>query len=221
MATPTPMTIIVQIDGFCNCNGCIQKVKKTLRDLGGVKLLAMNPELGEFIISTANHVDVIKFAIQQTFPKKDVIVSPKLSHPNQIPTSITPQNPLPLVNPPNVHEIAKALVTVSHAEGLESVEFKQSNTLKVKFRSRENQVNQPSTSGSSSSSYARGSGGHFKDDGFGDVPGLPPPPPNASEPSAPLIPLSEDYVYGYPADQLYGGRRSSKYDDPRGCCAIL
>ncbi|KAI3721167.1 hypothetical protein L2E82_32172 [Cichorium intybus] len=223
--TTTPMTIVLQINPFCNCYGCVQKVKKTLRDLGGVKLLAMNPEIGEFTLLTAEHPDVIKFALKQTFPKKEIILS--LEHPNQLPAFNNPNNlitrqpPVSLVAPlntANVHDLATAFVTMSHAEGLESMEFNQSSTFKINFTNRENQ---PSTSRSSLGHNIRDTGGvHVKDDGCEYAHPLQPPPPDTTKPSAPLIPTTENHVYGYPAE-LYGVRRSSEYDDPHGCCTIL
>ncbi|KAL7614992.1 uncharacterized protein LOC111905734 [Lactuca sativa] len=227
--TTTPMTIVLQIDPFCNCEGHIHQVKKTLRDIGGVKLLAMNPEMGKFTILTAKHPEVIKFAFTQTFRKKNIILS--LEHPNQLPgfnnpdnlMNISRQTPVSFATPlgtADVHDIAKAFVTMSHAKGLKAMEFTQSNTIKMNFTNRDN--DQPSTSRSSLIHNVRDDhdGVHVKYDGFEYGPPLPPPPPNTTKPSAPLIPTTENYVYGHPAE-LYGVPRSSRYDDPHGCCTIL
>ncbi|CAH1424434.1 unnamed protein product [Lactuca virosa] len=138
-----PKTIILQIDQFCNCDGCIQKVKNTFCELGGVKLLEMNPEIGKFIISTTKHSDVIKYALERTFSKKKVILFENPKHPcqppihnhqnviinhnhiYQVPSSITT----------NAYDVAKVLATTTHAKGLQSVEITH---MKLNFNNFEN-----------------------------------------------------------------------------------
>ncbi|CAH1438639.1 unnamed protein product [Lactuca virosa] len=139
--TSTEMTIV--INGFCNCDGCIQKVKKTLGELGDVKLLAMNPEIGKFTILTAKHPEVIKFSLERTT---------------------------------DVHDIAKTLMTILHAKGLESVEYNQWSSLKINFT---NHGIQPSTSRSSSTKIQNVAG-------YNDFEYAPPLPPNPVKPSAPF-----------------------------------
>ncbi|KAI3793344.1 hypothetical protein L1987_35961 [Smallanthus sonchifolius] len=121
----TPMTITLQIDQFCNCKGCIRKVKKTLSKLGDVKLLAMGVDIGTFTILTTNHPKEIKYTLKHVFPKKNIILSPETDHP-------FPQH-LPRVN-----DIATALATMSQVKGLESMEFTQSTSFKFKFSNRHN-----------------------------------------------------------------------------------
>ncbi|KAD7480092.1 hypothetical protein E3N88_03228 [Mikania micrantha] len=116
--TRAPMKITLEIDPFCNCEGCIEKVKSALCKLDDVNFLAMNPDIEKFTILTTEHPDVIKHALNDTFPKKKIILSPEIN------------NPYPL-HVPDVDVIAKALVTTSQAKGLDSVEYTQSNTFKL------------------------------------------------------------------------------------------
>ncbi|KAL4576249.1 hypothetical protein LXL04_012340 [Taraxacum kok-saghyz] len=125
-------TIVLQIDEFCNCEGCIQKVKKTFYELGGVKLLKMDPEIGKFTISTARQANTIKYALECTFSKKNVVIFENHRQASQPPSIHNHQNvtinnynhiyqaPTPCTT--NVYDVAKALAT-SHAKGLQSVEI--------------------------------------------------------------------------------------------------
>ncbi|KAI3705133.1 hypothetical protein L1987_75366 [Smallanthus sonchifolius] len=47
------------------------------------------------------------------------------------------------------------------------------------------------------------------------------PPRAATEPSAPLLPVAEHAVYGYPPPGVYGVTRTRSHDDPNGCCTIM
>ncbi|KAI3799827.1 hypothetical protein L1987_35131 [Smallanthus sonchifolius] len=71
--TTAPMTIALQIDRFCNCDGCIRKVKKALGKFDDAKLLEMDPEMGLFMILATTHPDAIKCAIKRPFPNKEII----------------------------------------------------------------------------------------------------------------------------------------------------
>lgn len=217
-----PTSINLQIDRFCNCEGCIQKVKTTFRELGGVKMLAMDPDNGIFTILTAKPTEIVQSALQKKLKKNVNIQQETGSLPNSLSAFNNPRNlisPSSLVIPQgnvDVHDLANALVTISHAEGLQSVEYTQSNTFKFNFN---NPKNRPSTSWSPITSHnIRGSNGVY----YEDVPPLPPPPPPTTEPSAPLIPTSQYQVYGYPSE-FYGFPKSSMndYDDPQDCCNIL
>ncbi|KAI3793348.1 hypothetical protein L1987_35965 [Smallanthus sonchifolius] len=122
-----PMTFILKIDPFCNCDGCIHKVKKVFRKLDDVKLLEMNPGIGNFTISTTQHPEVIKYVLKQAFPNKNIIISQKMNR------------SYPMYVPPSVDDVAKALVTMSQVKGLESVEYTQSNVFKLNFINPHNQ----------------------------------------------------------------------------------
>ncbi|KAI3793347.1 hypothetical protein L1987_35964 [Smallanthus sonchifolius] len=69
-STATLMTIALQIDPFCNCKGCMKKVKKAV---GDVKLLEMDPEMGKLIFLTTSHPDAIKDAFKSQFSKRKII----------------------------------------------------------------------------------------------------------------------------------------------------
>lgn len=111
MANPT--TIVIQIDKFCNCEGCIKKVKKALRKLDDVTLLTMDPDIGKFTIKTTKHPQVIEHALKQPFPKRNIT----MSH-------------------PHVDNIATTLVIMPQGQGLESMEYTQSSTFKFNFTNR-------------------------------------------------------------------------------------
>ncbi|KAL8193001.1 hypothetical protein R6Q57_027449 [Mikania cordata] len=179
--TRAPMKIALEIDPFCNCEGCIEKVKSALCKLDDVNFLAMNPDIGKFTILTTEHPDVIKYALNDTFPKKKIILSQEIN------------NPYPL-HVPDVDAIAKALVTMSQAKGLDSVEYTQSNTFKLNFT-------QPTLSSIPPTVVNLGAsnGDHPE-----DAPPLPPPPPPQTNirPSAPPIPTTPNLVYGYPPKRV-------------------
>ncbi|KAJ9540067.1 hypothetical protein OSB04_026573 [Centaurea solstitialis] len=69
MAANIPRVIDLQINQFCNCDGCIRRVKTMLEDVGGVELLSMDPETGKLTVSTAKHPQVIQFALQRKLRK--------------------------------------------------------------------------------------------------------------------------------------------------------
>ncbi|KAI3748731.1 hypothetical protein L6452_12015 [Arctium lappa] len=210
MAATTPIVIDLQINRFCNCDGCIRKVKTTLEEVGGIELLSMDLDTGKLTISTAKHPQVIQFALQKKF-KKIVDILPQQMIIN------TPNYTLSASN--NAQDMAEALVKISRARGLESVEYRQSNTYKFNF-------NQPSLSRLPAATYhddVRGSnnGVRIKDVESEYV--MPPPPPATTEPSAPLIPATQDQVTGYLADQFYDTNfsKSARNDHPHDCCTIL
>ncbi|KVI09791.1 uncharacterized protein LOC112529366 [Cynara cardunculus var. scolymus] len=204
MAVTIPILIDLQINQFCPCEGCIRRVKTTLREVGGVELLSMDLDTGKLTISTAKHPQVIQFALQKKFKKVVDILPQEINRLFGFDT--------------NVQDMAEALVKVSHAKGLESVEYRQSNTLKFNF-------NQPSSSSSRlpTATYhdVRGSNGvRITADDYEYV--VPPPPPPTAEPSAPLIPTTQDQVTGYPADQFYGTfSKTSRNHHSHDCCTIL
>ncbi|KAC9644526.1 hypothetical protein E3N88_45471 [Mikania micrantha] len=184
--TRAPMKITLEIDPFCNCEGCIEKVKSALGKLD-VKFSAMNPDIGKFTILTTEHPDVIKYALNDTFPKK-----------KEITLSQETNNPYPL-HAPHVDAdaiaiaIANALVIMSQAKRLESVEYTKSNTFKLNFT-------RPALSSIPPTVVNLGApnGDHPE-----DAPPLPPPPQTNIRPSAPPIPTTPNLVYGYPPKELY------------------
>ncbi|KAI3799829.1 hypothetical protein L1987_35133 [Smallanthus sonchifolius] len=172
-----PMRITLQIDPFCNCKGCIRKVKKALSKLGDVKLLAMGLDIETFTILTTNHPEEIKYALKHVFPKKNIILSQETDH------------PYPL-HVPHVNDIATALVTMSQVKGLESMEFTQSNTFKFNFTNRHNHSTLSSLLPTLHN--IRGYNGNVPPEH------APPPPQTSIRPSAPPILTTPDLVYGYP-----------------------
>nr|GFA97422.1 heavy metal-associated domain, HMA [Tanacetum cinerariifolium] len=191
MATSTKYEL--QIIPCDMCNGCIDKVKKVLRRLAGVKLLTMDFENEKFTISSvAEHPEVIKFAIEQKFRRKLVILLPEINHPN--PLVLTQYIPIAQNlssrggNARRLQEMPEALVTLSQAQGLESGEFTQTITLRINFTNNEYQ---PNTSRNS-----------------------PPLPPPNTQPSPPPNPTTQEYVYGAPRisnTQDYVYRYPSEY----------
>ncbi|KAI3793345.1 hypothetical protein L1987_35962 [Smallanthus sonchifolius] len=100
-----PMTTTLQTDPFCNCEGCIDKVKKTLRKFD-IESLSVDPETGEFTFFTTKHPEVIKYALKGTFPKRNITVSQETNHPNPMPppppqTNIMPSAP-PIPTTPDI-----------------------------------------------------------------------------------------------------------------------
>lgn len=204
MAATTPIVVDLQINRFCNCDGCIRKVKTTLGEVGGVELLSLDPDTGKLTISTAKHPQVIQFALQKKFKKVVDILPQEMINPRNY--TLSASN--------NVQDMAEALMKISHAKGLESVEFRQSNTYKFNF-------NQPSSSRLPAARHhdVRGSNGvQIKDVDSEYV--MPPPPPPTTKPSAPLIPTTQDQVTGYPADQFYGTFSRNDHHS-HDCCTIL
>ncbi|KAC9644522.1 hypothetical protein R6Q59_008913 [Mikania micrantha] len=184
----TPMTITVQIDQFCNCEGCIKKVKKAVGKPNDVKFLAMDPDMGKFRILTTVDPNTIKRNLNNMFSKKNIIVSQEINHP--YPLNPYPLNPYP-VHVPDVGAIAKALVTMSQVKGLDSVEYTQSNTFKLNFTKPTLSSRPPTVQ------YLGSSNGDHPEDAP-PLP-LPPPPPQTNiRPSAPPIPTTPYLVYGYP-----------------------
>ncbi|GJV06365.1 heavy metal-associated domain, HMA containing protein [Tanacetum coccineum] len=143
MATSTKYEL--QIIPCDMCNGCINKVKKVLRRLAGVKLLTTDFENEKFTISSVvEHPEVIKFAIEQEFRRKRVILLPEINHPNPlVPTQYMPipQNLSSRGGNARVHDMPEALVTLFQTQGLQSGEFTQTNTLRINFTNNEYQQN--------------------------------------------------------------------------------
>ncbi|GKD10750.1 heavy metal-associated domain, HMA containing protein, partial [Tanacetum coccineum] len=106
------------------------KVKKVLRRLAGVKLLTTDFENEKFTISSVvEHPEVIKFAIEQKFRRKRVILLPEINHPNPlVPTQYMPipQNLSSRGGNARVHDMPEALVR---------------NTLRINFTNNEYQQN--------------------------------------------------------------------------------
>lgn len=124
----TSSTIVVHINPFCKCEGHIKEMKMALGKLDDVKFLSMDLENGKYTILTTHHPEAIKYALKNAFPKKDINVSQELGHSYSQPLCM-----------PNVNDIASALVTMSQAKGIESVEYTQSNTFRLTIANRYNQ----------------------------------------------------------------------------------
>ncbi|KAL4576250.1 hypothetical protein LXL04_012341 [Taraxacum kok-saghyz] len=128
----THKTYELQIDHFCNCEGHIKEVKDAFREVGGVKLSAMNPDKGKFTIITTKHPDEIKNALKRTFAKKKITIFEK-PKPASRPPSIHNHQNLTINNyhfhqetPPEAthfDDMARALKKLSHVPGVESAEI--------------------------------------------------------------------------------------------------
>ncbi|KAI3519906.1 hypothetical protein L1887_09126 [Cichorium endivia] len=107
----------------------------------------MDPEIGKFTISTTKHPDAIKYALERAFSKKKVILFENPKHQSQ-PRSIHNHqnviinnniNHIYQVSPPtprttNFDDMARALATVSHVQGLQSLEITH---MKLNFNNSE------------------------------------------------------------------------------------
>ncbi|KAI3748737.1 hypothetical protein L6452_12022 [Arctium lappa] len=166
-----------------------------MHQIGGVELVEFNPDSGILTILTSKHPEVIKDAFERKTKKKIVILSEGIR---------PPQGAI------NVQDLAEALIRVSQAEGLNSIELVgdlNSNSFRLNFNQRI-----PGTS----SVYNEDVETEF----------FPLPPRTTIEPSAPpLFPGTADHevpVYGYPPE--YYGLPTSCNDDnsnPSRCCTIL
>ncbi|PWA82579.1 Heavy metal-associated domain, HMA [Artemisia annua] len=116
MATSTKYEL--QIIPCDMCNGCINKVKKVLRRLVGVKLLTTDFENEKFTISSVfEHPEVIKFALEKKFRRKRVILLPEINHPNPlVPTHYMPipQNPSSRGGNARVHDMPQMITLRVH-----------------------------------------------------------------------------------------------------------
>lgn len=195
MAT-SATTIDLQILRFHNCGRCIHKVKRALRKIQGVRLIESDPENGIFTISTVvKNTDEIRADLQKKFDNKTIILLPKKKPIN---SSAHQSNSCVRSREGSVDDfmdMTEMLTKLPGAERLKSVELGQ-NVLKVKYYEK-----QPINSSFENVPLAR----------FEYV-----TPPFGSEPSAPLLPVMESCVYGYPVGSY--GYSTTSTDDYTHCC---
>nr|GEZ37231.1 hypothetical protein [Tanacetum cinerariifolium] len=72
------MTINLRIVNFHNCHGCTRKVRKALRKIGGVELVAFGHENGNALVTSAELPEVIRYALEAKIKKKVILVSQEL-----------------------------------------------------------------------------------------------------------------------------------------------
>ncbi|KAI3809044.1 hypothetical protein L1987_25011 [Smallanthus sonchifolius] len=190
------MAITLRIIGFHNCDGCSRKVRIALHRIG-VELVGFDPGTGSVTISTSEHPEVIRYALERQLKKSVVILSRYLVTAYQNP------NPNPIVS----HQIP------SH-RALDLQEIGQ-----VVFRLAHDQLHPRVTPPVVMPERGGYISVQIRDV---DVEYAPPrsPPWAATEPTAPLMPMAEQTVYGYPPD-YYGISTTRKHDDSNGCCTIL
>ncbi|KAJ0558358.1 putative heavy metal-associated domain, HMA, heavy metal-associated domain superfamily [Helianthus annuus] len=234
------MTIILQIVGFHNCDGCAKKVRITLRRIG-VKLVELDRETGNATIETAENPEVIRRDLARQLKKSVVVLSrdPVLVPANQIPNSIVSHQVL-ANQTLDLEKLGQVMLRL--AQDMDGVEIINSNTMRINFVHREISplVIRPEPRGNIGEQIT----GHA--DVVKYAPRQPPhqsPPWVATEPSAPLMPMGGqavydplDYygsppwaaplmpmvghvVYGYPLD-FYGVSTSGNHDHPNGGCTI-
>ncbi|GKD86812.1 heavy metal-associated domain, HMA containing protein, partial [Tanacetum coccineum] len=75
------MTINLRIVNFHNCYGCTRKVRKALRKIGGVELVAFDPENGNALVASAELPEVIRYALEAKIKKKVILVSQEVVMP--------------------------------------------------------------------------------------------------------------------------------------------
>ncbi|GJV59693.1 heavy metal-associated domain, HMA containing protein [Tanacetum coccineum] len=188
------MTINLKIVNFHNCYGCTRKVRKALRKIGGVELVAFDPENGNAIVASAELPEVIRYALEAKIKKKVILVSQEVTLP--INQTFDPQG-----------------------LGLDSVDITYSNIVRLDFNYRdEPPVFRPQSRGNN------GFHMEDVNYEYANPQPLPQAPPRAStEPSAPPMPSSEDeVVYGYPPEHYgYSTTRNHDRDHPNGHCTIM
>ncbi|KAI3748721.1 hypothetical protein L6452_11996 [Arctium lappa] len=116
-------TCVLQIVPFDGCEGCILRVRKTLRKLR-VAWWNMGAEIGKFEVSTVEHPNVIRDALRCEFPKKTIVFVQDSSPQNPPSTYVTP------AVSPNQNDTIDTYKITSEAKELKSVWFKQMILLK-------------------------------------------------------------------------------------------
>nr|GEW97464.1 heavy metal-associated domain, HMA [Tanacetum cinerariifolium]GEW97472.1 heavy metal-associated domain, HMA [Tanacetum cinerariifolium] len=181
------MTIILQIIGFHDCEGCILKVKNALRKFGGVRLVEFDRESGKAIVSSTRTPEEIRHDLERRI-KKPVEIVPQdraIVPINQNPHSSIVSSIISTQPTFNIRDLRDV---VRLSEGLDSVEITHTNTMRITFNRR---TNPP---------YVRNNGFYMEDVGYESA--SPRQLPRARRatvyPSAP--PEKDEYVYGYPPE---------------------
>ncbi|KAI3809043.1 hypothetical protein L1987_25010 [Smallanthus sonchifolius] len=193
----------------------MEAVRIALRRIG-VQLLELDRESGNVTISTSENPEVIRYALERQLKKSVVILSRDLVPANQNPNPVV-SHQVPANQTLDLQELGQVVLRL--AQVLDGVEIMSSNTIRINFIHRESPlVVRPESRGNS--------GVQIVDADADDVEDAPPrsplqtPPRATTEPSAPLMPVAEHSVYGYPPG-FYGVSRTRSHDDPNGCCTIM
>ncbi|KAI3519903.1 hypothetical protein L1887_09123 [Cichorium endivia] len=193
-------TNVFQIKPFDNCYGCNRMVKKAVHKFHGVNLEATDPDNGIFTISTNEHPEAIRAALQRKFSKKTIILLPKKKPHN---SSVHQSRSCVASREGNVDfkGMTGMLMTLPQAERIQSLEYRQ-DVLRVNYYERQSVISTAAA--------------HIEDmSGFV-------PPPRATKPSAPPVPLTtEDYAYGYPVSGSYARSTNGEDDYPDCRCTIM
>ncbi|GJY30201.1 heavy metal-associated domain, HMA containing protein [Tanacetum coccineum] len=186
------MTINLRIINFHNCHGCTRKVRKALRKIGGVELVAFDPENGNAIVTSDELPEVIRYALEAKIKKKVILVSQEVIMP--IYQTFDPQG-----------------------LGLDSVEY--SNMVRLNFNHREEPpVFRPQSRSNNgfqmedvNYEYANPQPLQQAPPRASTVPSAPPMPSSEDE-----------VVYGCPRKHYgYSTTRNHDRDHPDGCCTIM
>ncbi|KAI3780920.1 hypothetical protein L2E82_10913 [Cichorium intybus] len=183
---------VFQIKPFHNCDGCNLKVRMAVRKFDGVKLVATDPENGIFAISTNDHPEAIKGALQRKFRKKSVILLPKKNTVHQSRSCVD-----------DFKDMTGMLMTLPQAGRIQRVEFRQ-DLLTVDYYERQSVI-----SNAAAASHIEGVSGFA-------------PPPRATNPTAPPVHFAtESYGYGYPVGGSYARSTTPEDDYPDCRCSIM
>ncbi|KAJ0909256.1 putative heavy metal-associated domain, HMA, heavy metal-associated domain superfamily [Helianthus annuus] len=209
------MTMNLQILGFHNCNGCARKVETALSRIG-VRLVELDRESGNVTVASAENPEVIRRALERKLNKSVVVLSRDLVPINQNPNPVVAYQ-VPANRALDLQQLGHVMVTL--AEVLDGVEITRSNTTTINFIHRQT----PPVVRRNGDGY---NGVRIREIRDGDVdqyasPRPPPrtPPWTPIEPSAPLMPATEQVVYGYPPG--YYGVSTCHHDHSNGCCNIM
>ncbi|KAL4576252.1 hypothetical protein LXL04_012343 [Taraxacum kok-saghyz] len=200
------------IDGFHNCDGCARKVRTTLRRFHDLQLVNLDRESGNVTVSTAEHPETIRYALQRRLKKPIVIVSTS-QNPNSVASSLVPAQ-----HGFDLQGLGEIVLGMSQV--LDGVEITHTNGFKINFIRRENPPIARAEPRANISSYG---GVHIEEADVEYAPRRPTPraPPwPVAEPSAPLIPVEKEEVYGYPPE-FYGFSATDRHDRRDGCCSVM
>ncbi|KAI3515267.1 hypothetical protein L1887_14090 [Cichorium endivia] len=183
---------VFQIKPFHNCDGCNLKVRMAVRKFDGVKLVATDPENGIFTISSNDHPEAIKAALQRKFRKKSVILLPKKNIVRQSRSRVD-----------DFIDMTGMLMTLPQAERIQRVELRQ-DLLTVDYYERQSAIFNAATP-----AHIEGVSSFV-------------PPPRATMPTAPPVALrTETYGYGYPVGGSYVQSTTPEDDYPDCRCSIM
>ncbi|KAI3809045.1 hypothetical protein L1987_25012 [Smallanthus sonchifolius] len=127
------MTIVLQITGFHNCDGCSRKGRIALRRIG-VKLVELDRESGNVTISSAENPEVIRYALERQLKKSAVILSQDLVPANRNPNLVV-SHQVHANQSLDLQELSQVVLRL--AQVLDGVDITDSNTIRINFIHRE------------------------------------------------------------------------------------